>query len=186
MDCDFSEDSALYDGLLVHIKPLINRLNYRIHIRNPLLEDIKAELADVWRLTQYVVNQVFKTWGENAVSEDEVGYLTVHFQAAMERQIARKRVLLVCATGIGTSHLLKSRILRAFPEWTIVDVISAANLSQVLPDNIELIISTINLPTVTMPVAYVTAFFNDADIKRVTEMVITEKLHHATSRVVEI
>ena len=50
----------------------------------------------------------------------------------------------------------------------------------------ELIISTINLPTVTMPVAYVTAFFNDADIKRVTEMVITEKLHHATSRVVEI
>lgn len=38
----------------------------------------------------------------------------------------------------------------------------------------ELIISTINLPTVTMPVAYVTAFFNDADIKRVTEMVITE------------
>ncbi|MCV5526761.1 hypothetical protein OFN18_32365, partial [Escherichia coli] len=83
-------------------------------------------------LTQYVVNQVFKTWGENAVSEDEVGYLTVHFQAAMERQIARKRVLLVCATGIGTSHLLKSRILRAFPEWTIVDVISAANLSQVL------------------------------------------------------
>ncbi|EEW2339164.1 TPA: hypothetical protein ACHS8T_004524, partial [Escherichia coli] len=84
------------------------------------------------------------------------------------------------------SHLLKSRILRAFPEWTIVDVISAANLSQVLPDNIELIISTINLPTVTMPVAYVTAFFNDADIKRVTEMVITEKLHHATSRVVEI
>lgn len=158
MDCDFSEDSALYDGLLVHIKPLINRLNYRIHIRNPLLEDIKAELADVWRLTQYVVNQVFKTWGENAVSEDEVDYLTVHFQAAMERQIARKRVLLVCSTGIGTSHLLKSRILRAFPEWTIVDVISAANLSQVLPDNIELIISTINLPTVTMPVAYVTAF----------------------------
>ncbi|MGL1190078.1 hypothetical protein ACSTLK_23540, partial [Vibrio parahaemolyticus] len=62
----------------------------------------------------------------------------------------------------------------------------AANLSQVLPDNIELIISTINLPTVTMPIAYVTAFFNDADIKRVTEMVITEKLHHATSRVVEI
>lgn len=185
VDCDFSEDSALYDGLLVHIKPLINRLNYRIHIRNPLLEDIKAELADVWRLTQYVVNQVFKTWGKNAVSEDEVGYLTVHFQAAMERQIARKRVLLVCSTGIGTSHLLKSRILRAFPEWTIVDVISAANLSQVLPDNIELIISTINLPTVTMPVAYVTAFLM-MPILSGSLNGDYGKLHHATSRVVEI
>ncbi|MDO1920809.1 hypothetical protein Q2378_27590, partial [Escherichia coli] len=83
------------------------------------------ELAVVWRLTLYVVNQVFKTWGENAVSEDEVGYLIVHFQAAMELQIARMSVLLVCSTGIGTSHLLKIRILRGFPDRMIVDVLSA-------------------------------------------------------------
>lgn len=119
------------------------------------------------------------------MSDDEVGYLTVHFQAAMERQIARKRVLLVCSTGIGTSHLLKSRILRAFPDWTIVGVVSAGSLPSVLTDDIELVVSTINLPAVAIPVVYVTAFFNDADIKRVTETVITEKLHRATSLVVE-
>ena len=185
VDSDLSQDTALYDGLLIHIKPLINRLNYQIRIRNPLLEDIKGELQDVWRLTQCAVNRVFSGWGERAVSEDEVGYLTVHFQAAMERQIARKRVLLVCSTGIGTSHLLKSRILRAFPDWTIVGVVSAGSLPSVLTDDIELVVSTINLPTVAMPVVYVTAFFNDADIKRVTETVITEKLHRATSLVVE-
>lgn len=185
VDSDFSEDAALYDGLLIHIKPMINRLNYQIHIRNPLLEDIKEELPDVWQLTQCAVNRVFSGWGEYAVSEDEVGYLTVHFQAAMERQIARKRILLVCSTGIGTSHLLKSRILRAFPEWTIVGVISAANLPAILTEDIDLVVSTINLPVVTLPVVYVTAFFNDADIKRVTETVITEKLQRATSQVVE-
>lgn len=185
VDSDLSQDTALYDGLLIHIKPLINRLNYQIRIRNPLLEDIKGELQDVWRLTQCAVNRVFSGWGERAVSEDEVGYLTVHFQAAMERQIARKRVLLVCSTGIGTSHLLKSRILRAFPDWTIVGVVSAGSLPSVLTDDIELVVSTINLPAVAMPVVYVTAFFNDADIKRVTETVITEKLHRATSLVVE-
>ncbi len=185
VDSDLSQDTALYDGLLIHIKPLINRLNYQIRIRNPLLEDIKGELQDVWRLTQCAVNRVFSGWGERAVSEDEVGYLTVHFQAAMERQIARKRVLLVCSTGIGTSHLLKSRILRAFPDWTIVGVVSAGSLPTVLTDDIELVVSTINLPAVAMPVVYVTAFFNDADIKRVTETVITEKLHRATSLVVE-
>ncbi|HGY1811211.1 BglG family transcription antiterminator [Citrobacter braakii] len=185
VDCDLSQDTALYDGLLIHIKPLINRLNYQIRIRNPLLEDIKGELQDVWRLTQCAVNRVFSGWGERAVSDDEVGYLTVHFQAAMERQIARKRVLLVCSTGIGTSHLLKSRILRAFPDWTIVGVVSAGSLPSVLTDDIELVVSTINLPAVAMPVVYVTAFFNDADIKRVTETVITEKLHRATSLVVE-
>lgn len=185
VDSDFSEDAALYDGLLVHIKPLINRLNYQIRIRNPLLDDIKGELQDVWRLTHCAVNRAFSGWGKEAVSEDEVGYLTVHFQAAMERQMARKRVLLVCSTGIGTSHLLKSRILRAFPDWTIVGVVSAGSLSSVLTEEIELVVSTINLPAIAMPVVYVTAFFNDADIKRVTETVITEKLHRATSLVVE-
>ncbi|MCQ8865367.1 hypothetical protein NQU38_27740, partial [Escherichia coli] len=74
------------------------------------------------------------------------------------------------------------RILRAFPEWTIVDVISAANLSQVLPDNIELIISTINLPTVTMPVAYVTAFFNDGENYMGPENVIYEKKNNGKER----
>jgi len=185
VDSDFSEDAALYDGLLVHIKPLINRLNYQIRIRNPLLDDIKGELQDVWRLTHCAVNRAFSGWGEQAVSEDEVGYLTVHFQAAMERQMARKRVLLVCSTGIGTSHLLKSRILRAFPDWTIVGVVSAGSLPSALTEEIELVVSTIHLPALAMPVVYVTAFFNDADIKRVTETVITEKLHRATSLVVE-
>lgn len=45
VDSDLSQDTALYDGLLIHIKPLINRLNYQIRIRNPL-EDIKGELQD--------------------------------------------------------------------------------------------------------------------------------------------
>ncbi|MFI2827511.1 BglG family transcription antiterminator [Klebsiella aerogenes] len=182
VDIDLTHDTALYEGLLIHIKPLLNRLNYRIYIRNPLLEDIKGELTEVWPLTLRVVNQVFAAWGENAVSEDEVGYLTVHFQAAMERQVARKRVLLVCSTGIGTSHLLKSRVLRAFPDWTIVGVLPAGSLHTLQrQDDIELVISTIHLPEIALPVVYVTAFFNDADIKRVTEKVITEKLHHAAT-----
>jgi transcriptional antiterminator len=32
VDSDLSQDTALYDGLLIHIKPLINRLNYQIRI----------------------------------------------------------------------------------------------------------------------------------------------------------
>ena len=186
IDLDLTADRALYDGLLIHIKPLINRLNFRIYIRNPLLEDIKGELTDVWPLTQRAVNQVFSRWGERAVSDDEIGYLTVHFQAAMESQVASKRVLLVCSTGIGTSHLLKSRVLRAFPDWTIVGVVSASSLHTLQPqDKIELVISTINLPEIALPVVYVSAFFNDADIRRVTEKIVTDKLHRAAISAVD-
>lgn len=180
VDLPLSHDEQLYDGLIVHIRPLINRLNYRINIRNPLLDDIKNELPDIYQLTVVAVEKVFSTGSPKSVTEDEIGYLAVHFQAAIERQIAHKHILLVCSTGVGTSHLLKSRILRAFPDWVIAGVVSAGNMAKFCQqENVDLIISTVQLPEARIPVVYVTAFFNDADIKRVTEKVITEKTQQA-------
>ncbi|MFM2476411.1 BglG family transcription antiterminator [Celerinatantimonas sp. MCCC 1A17872] len=174
------QDQQLYEGLVVHIRPLINRLHYQIIIHNPLLDDIKNELVDVYHLTRIVVNDVFINYTQQAVSDDEIGYLAVHFQAAIERQITHKRVLLVCSTGIGTSHLLKSRILRAFPDWKIVAAVPSDNLQnssqEMMPD---LIISTVHVPEMEIPVVHVTAFLNDADLQRITDKLITEKLHQA-------
>jgi activator of the mannose operon (transcriptional antiterminator) len=77
-------------------------------------------------------------------------------------------------------------VLRAFPDWTIVGVVSASSLHTLQPqDNIELVISTINLPEIALPVVYVSAFFNDADIRRVTEKIVTDKLHHAAISAVD-
>jgi hypothetical protein len=70
--------------------------------------------------------------------------------------------------------------LRAFPDWTIVGVVSAGSLPSALAENIELVVSTINLPAIAIPAVYVSAFFNDADLKRVTEMLIAEKLYRTT------
>ena len=91
------------------------------------------------------------------------------------------RVLLVCSTGIGTSHLLKSRILRAFPDWEVVATVPANNLLSVTQKMVpNLVISTIHVPEIDIPVVYVTAFLNDADLQRITDKLITEKLHQAS------
>lgn len=180
INIDLSQDNQLYDGLVVHIRPLINRLYYQIVIRNPLLDDIKKEIIDVYHLTRIAVEKIFTTYPQQTVSDDEVGYLAVHFQAAIERQITHKRVLLVCSTGIGTSHLLKSRILRAFPDWEVVATVPSDNLQNVSQQmEPDLVISTVHLYETDTPVVYVTAFLNDADIQRITDKLITEKLHQA-------
>ncbi|WP_353497602.1 BglG family transcription antiterminator [Vibrio sp. CB1-14] len=182
INIDLNHDSQLYEGLVVHIRPLINRLHYEIAIRNPLIDDIKNELEDVYQITRITVENIFVRCTEKRVSDDEVGYLAVHFQAAIERQITQKRVLLVCSTGVGTSHLLKSRILRAFPDWEIIAAIPASKLQnanqELAPD---LVISTVHVPDIDTPMVYVTAFLNDADLQRITEKLITEKLHHASN-----
>lgn len=175
INLDLRGDSLLFDGLLIHIKPLLNRLKYHIRIRNPLLDDIKSELPDIYQLTTRATRQVLA-----AATEDEIGYLTVHFQAALERQIAHKRILVVCSSGVGTSHLLKSRILRAFPEWIIVGVVSASNMAAFCQQEpVDLVISTIRLEEQRIPIVYVSAFFNDDDIKRVTEKVIASNVRQS-------
>ncbi|WP_315708619.1 BglG family transcription antiterminator [Brenneria uluponensis] len=177
---DLRDDNILHEGLLIHIKPLLNRLKYHIHIRNPLLEDIKNEFQDIYQITHQAMNEVCNKFQLAPITEDEIGYLTIHFQATLEQKIAHKRILVVCSSGIGTSHLLKSRILRAFPDWIIVGVVSASNMVTFCQqENVELIISTIHLEEQQIPIVYVSAFFNDDDIKRVTKKVIANKLHQA-------
>ncbi|WP_413739185.1 BglG family transcription antiterminator [Sodalis sp. RH21] len=183
INVDLRTDKLLYDGLLIHIRPLLNRLKYDIRIRNPLLDDIKNELHDIYQITGRATEQLSRSNQLQPIAGDEVGYLTVHFQAAMERQIASKRILVVCSSGVGTSHLLKSRILRAFPSWTIVGVVSASNmLAFCQQEEIDLVISTIHLEEQKIPIIYVSAFFNDDDIRRVTEKVIVSKLHQAVGQ----
>ena len=179
---DLAQDRLLFEGLLVHIKPLLNRLKYHIHIRNPLLVDIQQEMKEIFSLTQQAMQLTARSQGLSSVADDEIGYLCVHFQAALERQIAHKRILVVCSSGVGTSHLLKSRILRAFPDWEIVGVVSASNHAEFCQrETVDLVITTIHLNAGAVPAVYVSAFFNDDDIRRVTDAMIGSQLPDGAS-----
>jgi len=88
----------------------------------------------------------------------------------------------VCSSGVGTSHLLKSRILRAFPDWEIVGVVSASNHAEFCQrETVDLVITTIHLNAGAVPAVYVSAFFNDDDIRRVTDAMIGSQLPDGAS-----
>ena len=110
------------------------------------------------------------------ISEDEISYIAVYFQAAIEEAISKKSVMIVCSTGVGTSHLLEKRVKNHFPEWNIVEVISAKHLEGKSELNhIDLIISTVKLNvSLSKPVAYVSALFNKADEKRIRASLVKE------------
>ncbi|EOF4706807.1 transcription antiterminator [Klebsiella oxytoca] len=170
LSIDLSYDSVLKNALTSHIKPMLNRLSYSIIIHNPLLEEIRQELNSVFSCVKIAVEKLNSHLNMSAPSDDEIAYLTVYIQAAIERIKVSKKIILVCSSGIGTSQLLYSRIKRAFPDWEIVDIVPGAKLKEVLMHKAcDLIISTIRLDNVNIPVAYVSALFSMKDITRVTE-----------------
>lgn len=171
---EFHFNDELYRALLLHLRPMLNRVKYKIFIKNPILDEVKLELSELMILLKLVMSKIEIKYNLSKISEDEIAYLTVYFQSAIEEVINKKSVIIVCSSGIGTSHLLEKRIKIYFPEWNIVDVVSAKQLETVLSlKYVDLVISTVQLQiSIDKPVAYVSALFNKTDERRIRESFI--------------
>ncbi|MDZ4957361.1 hypothetical protein GNF51_16625, partial [Clostridium perfringens] len=83
-----------------------------------------------------------------SLSEDDIGFLTLHFAASLERIKGNKgkvkRVILVCTTGVGTSLLLKVKLEdKVKDRLDIVDTFPWYEFNERLLENIDLINTTI-------------------------------------------
>lgn len=175
----FFDNNELRKALIPHVKPLMMRLKYHINIHNPLLDEIKAECNFLFNILKKILCDITNDSMYETISDDEIGYLTLYFQYSLEQHLQSLNVLIVCSTGIGTSHLLKGRVLRAFPKWTIIDIVSSSEIKEIKNfDKIDLLLTTINLnidmENISIPAVHVSAFFNERDIDNVLK--ITRKL----------
>lgn len=183
---DLDKDQELYLGLLMHVKPMINRLRCSITIKNPLLEDIKKQHSAAFGMTWLVCSVIENKLGLK-VNEDEIGYITLHFQAAIERQIGAKKVIVVCPGGIGTSHLIANRLKRYVPQIDVIDVVSLSRIKTIdLNQNeIDIIISTVPLEIEEKPVIVISSLVNQTDIKNInnffTEFLYSPKKHESVN-----
>src|SRR5699024_11819837 len=68
--------------------------------------------------------------------EDEIAYLTLHFQASVERREKKnhqkKQGIIVCHLGVGTSHLLQAKLEQQFKDIDIIACIGEAELQPYL------------------------------------------------------
>ncbi|MCB6745976.1 transcriptional antiterminator, partial [Anaerostipes hadrus] len=48
------------------------------------------------------------------VNEDEISYLAIHIAIALERMRKKKRVLVVCETGVGSAKILSYQLENRF------------------------------------------------------------------------
>lgn len=166
------EDELLQKGLLLHIKPMLNRLNYDIQIKNPLLKEIKERFSEVLGLCMLSIKLMSPYYNITNISIDEVSYIATYFQAAVERSVSSKRVLVVCHSGYGTSQLLSTRLKRAFPQWTIVDIVSVHRLGEIDMTNIDFIVSSVDIDIKDKMYIVVSALLMDRDINNIKNVLM--------------
>ena len=137
-------DNSLYTGLLAHIERAIHRLRENLRISNPLVSEIKEDYPALFDLVDRGMKKVFV---EDEIPEEEIGFVAMHFGAALDRGQGNfpNSVLIICPSGIGSSRILASRLKTAFPQIGHFHHASLFELDELDPNDFDLVVSTVSL-----------------------------------------
>ena len=179
LNLNLTNDQDLIYGLALHLKPTLNRIKYNLNIENQLVNDIKDKYPEIYRASKIAAG-VVQTEIQGEISEEEIGFIAMHIGAAVERKnikpaAAQKlKAALVCSTGIGTTQILAERIKNEFSNLEIVDSYSYHDIeyNDFKLNEIDFIISTIELPEIELKNVQVNPLLKEEDIENIEELII--------------
>ena len=163
------QDDEFMQGLLAHLQPTIVRLVHGMSIQNPVLADIKENYSEIYARCQRAA-QVLADKVGRSVPEEEIGFLAVHFGAALVRlegrkeQIRKVQVAVVCSSGIGLSRLMAAKLEKVFKDRLEMTTYGKHDITPAVEAKIDFIISSLRLEDVQVPVVYVNPLLSEADI----------------------
>jgi len=174
---NFEGDNQLFNGLTQHIRPMLSRIKHNIVLKNPLLKDIKNKFGKTFIQTRISLDFLEKKLGKK-FSEDEIGYICIYFQTAIERNLANKKyaknVLIVCATGLGTAKFIENKIIDLF-DIKVINTTSSRHYEEFLKNQnfdenkVDLIISTVKIDEKKIKTLYVNPILSQKDISELSK-----------------
>lgn len=170
LSVDFRQDEKLLVGLILHLRPTINRLKYGLSLRNPLLTEIKNNYPSVFGAT-WATSVLFEKHLGVKVNEEEIAYIAIHIGAALERLNKRTRAIIVCSSGIGTAQLVAVRLQKAIPDLEIENIISSHDVGKIKECDFDIVISTIPLDYNLKPVININPIIKQRDIEKIREYI---------------
>lgn len=164
----YMEDEELIYNLAMHLQPSIERAQAGIELTNSLLPEIRKQYSDLFMIAKKAAEKIFLQT-KIKLSEDEIGYLTIHLGGAVERRKIRKSkklsVLLVCGNGVGTANLLAITLKNRMPHIDIVKIVSLYKLQAKDITDIDIVISTVALDLPGTAVLRVSPILTETEIK---------------------
>lgn len=148
-------DEEFIEALMSHMRPTLVRLQYGMDITNPLLLQLQSSYPDIFEKCRNAAAFLEKELGCQ-VPEAEIGYLVMHFATAVMRISQKNRVLrkvsigVVCASGIGISRLISTRMKQIFKEKVETKTYGYDQLLEHVPDSLDFVVTTFEIPELSI------------------------------------
>lgn len=164
---DLSGDEELISGLMIHLGAAVSRLKFNMNIRNDILAPIKKNYPLAFEMA-VIASKVLTNQEKLRTNENEMGFLAIHFGAAMERRKCSSKTaltaIIVCGTGLSTAMFVKSKLQRKFGKR--LQILKVSPLYEIT----ERTIKSVDFVFTTVPI---TGIHSDKIIK--VEPILTEE-----------
>ena len=170
------QDDEFIQGLLAHLQPTLIRLMHGMQIENPVLMEIKRDYPDMYDRCIKVAGVIEAGTGKS-VPPEEIGFLTVHFGAAMVRlqgrseQVRRVHAGVICSSGIGVSRLMTSKLERVFRDRMDLTTFGKNDITPYVIGKMDFFISSIPMEQLDVPVIFVNPLLGDDDMEHIRNMI---------------
>ena len=170
---NLKNDELLRNDLFMHFYSLIDRINTKLFNRNPMLLEIRKNFPFEYDMTFSCICFTLEHLNKDSVPADEIAFITLHIRAALERNgytnsNQKKKVLIVCGTGIGTARLVEAKLKKDFGSALIANRILSKNKYDELKSiDEDFIISTIPIEVKDKPVIKINPIFSNNDKEKI-------------------
>ena len=179
---NFKEDMLLKTSVALFLNSSLVRVRFGFQIHNPFLDEIKQRYPAIFSAC-FTSSQVYEKLIGQFPSEDEIAYMAVLFEGAMEEKKRNINTAIVGSGGMGMGQILARKVEDKIPEINVTSVLPANSAHLIDENQYDLVITTISKLKIPHPyVAYTTPIVSQQDVYRIQkkchQMKETKKNHN--------
>lgn len=167
---DLSLDTELLNNMSIHIKSMVARMKSHMHLKNPILDEIKKEYASVYGAC-WACSSIFEKHLGIMLNDDEVAYIAVYIALAIAKQRHKIKALIVCASGVGVSHIVSEKIMRMLPDIYVERVLPYNDLTEESINAVDLVISTVPCSEYNEKIIVVSTNISQYDVDKIQKII---------------
>lgn len=169
----FQDSYQIEESLFKHLKPAYYRIKYNVSLKDENTENVQREFPEIFELTKKSIHQLEGLLGTK-VKDSEAAYIAMHFGGWLQREgkkpVQRKKAIIVCENGLGTSNILWGQLEKIIAAVDIIGCISQRQYENKGYD-VDFVFATATIKNKRHPVLIVNPILTDRDKEAVLSFV---------------
>ncbi|WNF36677.1 BglG family transcription antiterminator [Bacillaceae bacterium IKA-2] len=181
----FQDSYQIEESLFKHLKPAYYRIKYNVSLKDENTENVQREFPEIFELTKKSIGQLEELLGTK-VKDSEAAYIAMHFGGWLQREgkkpVQRKKAIIVCENGLGTSNILWGQLEKIIAAVDIIGCISQRQYENKSYD-VDFVFATATIKNKKHPVLIVNPILTDRDKEAVLSFVNNHNNYSAAQKV---